>query len=145
MPDDMTIRVSPTVRIPVAELSFRASRSGGPGGQHVNTSSTRVELWWHLDASPSLGGEERSRARARLGSRLTAEGWLRVVAAETRSQARNRQAAVERFRELLTAALRVTKARKATRPSKAATERRLLAKRLQSARKRERRPTDRDD
>ncbi len=145
MPDDMTIRVSPTVRIPVAELSFRASRSGGPGGQHVNTSSTRVELWWHLDASPSLGGEERSRARARLGSRLTAEGWLRVVAAETRSQARNRQAAVERFQELLTAALRVAKARKATRPSKAAKERRLLAKRLQSARKRERRPTDRDD
>lgn len=145
MPDDMTIRVSPTVRIPVAELSFRASRSGGPGGQHVNTSSTRVELWWHLDASPSLGGEERSRARARLGSRLTAEGWLRVVAAETRSQARNRQAAVERFRELLTAALRVAKARKATRPSKAAKERRLLAKRLQSARKRERRTTDRDD
>lgn len=145
MPDDMTIRVSPTVRIPVAELSFRASRSGGPGGQHVNTSSTRVELWWHLDGSPSLGGEERSRARARLGSRLTAEGWLRVVAAETRSQARNRQAAVERFQELLTAALRVAKARKATRPSKAAKERRLLAKRLQSARKRERRTTDRDD
>ncbi|HMV33187.1 MAG: alternative ribosome rescue aminoacyl-tRNA hydrolase ArfB [Gemmatimonadales bacterium] len=145
MPDDTTLRVSPTVRIPLAELSFRATRSGGPGGQHVNTSSTRVELWWHLAGSPSLTAEERARAQARLRTRLTDDGWLRVVSAETRSQARNRQAALERFQETVAAALTVAKARKATRPSKAAKERRLVAKRRQSARKRERRATDRDD
>lgn len=145
MPDDTSLRVSPTVRIPLAELSFRASRSGGPGGQHVNTSSTRVELWWHLEGSPSVTDDERARLRARLRTRLTDDGWLRVVSAETRSQARNRQAAAERFREILSAALLVAKARKATRPSKAAKERRLVAKRRQSARKRDRRLTDRDD
>ncbi|MBK9068263.1 MAG: aminoacyl-tRNA hydrolase [Gemmatimonadales bacterium] len=145
MQDDATLRVSPTVRIPLAELSFRATRSGGPGGQHVNTSSTRVELWWHLDGSPSLTAAERARVHARLRTRITDDGWLRVVSAETRSQAQNRQAAVERFRETLEAALHVPKTRKATRPSKASKERRLVAKRRQSARKRDRRLTDRDD
>lgn len=74
MPDPALLRVSPTITIPLGELSFRATRSGGPGGQHVNTSSTRVELWWHLDGSPSLNGEERARARARLGARVTDDG-----------------------------------------------------------------------
>lgn len=145
MRDDAHLRVSPTVRIPVAELSFRATRSGGPGGQHVNTSSTRVELWWHLDRSPSLSAEERARVRGRLGTRLGEDGWLRVVAADTRSQAQNRQAAVSRFRDLLEQALKVPKARKATRPTKAAKERRLVAKRHQSVRKRERRVRGDDD
>lgn len=139
MPDPALLRVSPTITIPLGELSFRATRSGGPGGQHVNTSSTRVELWWHLDGSPSLNGEERARARARLGARVTDDGWVRVVSADTRSQAQNRQAAIERFAALLTQALKVARVRRPTRPSRGAKERRLLAKRRQSARKQERR------
>ncbi len=139
------LRVTPTVRIPLAELAFRATRSGGPGGQHVNTSSTRVELWWHLDGSPSLSLDDRARARARLRSRLTDDGWLRVVSAETRSQTRNRQAALDRFVTLLQEALEVPRPRKATRPSRASRERRLLAKRRQSTRKAERRRRDGDE
>ena len=145
MSDPTALRVSPTVRIPLAELSFRASRSGGPGGQHVNTSSTRVELWWHLDQSPSLTAEERARVRTRLGTRLTEDGWLRVVAADTRSQAQNRRAAVDRFADLLQQALLVPRARKPTKPTRSSRERRLLAKRRQSARKRERQRGGDDD
>ena len=145
MPEPSEIQVTPRVRIPLAELSFRATRSGGPGGQHVNTSSTRVELWWSLATSPSLTEEERTRARARLGARVTDDGWLRVVAAATRSQARNRQAAVERFAELLASALHVSRSRRATRPSRAVKERRLQEKKRQGERKRERRRRHHDD
>jgi ribosome-associated protein len=139
MPEPTAIPITPTVAVPLAELSFRASRSGGPGGQHVNTASTRIELWWNAASSPSLSEDQRDRVRARLATRLTADGLLRIVASETRSQAQNRELAIERFREVLARALAVTKRRKPTRPSRAAKERRLTEKKQRGARKRERR------
>ncbi len=145
MTEPAAIRVTPTVAIPLTELSFRASRSGGPGGQHVNTSSTRIELWWDARTSPSLREEQRALVLARLATRLTADGLLRIVASETRSQAQNRELALERFQEVLARALAITKRRKATRPSRAAKERRLAAKKQRGARKRERRPPHGED
>ncbi len=145
MTEPAALRVTPTVAIPLAELSFRATRSGGPGGQHVNTSSTRIELWWDARTSPSLREDQRSQVLARLAPRLTADGLLRIVASETRSQAQNRELAIERFQEVLARALAVTKRRKATRPSRAAKERRLTEKKQRGARKRERRPPRGED
>jgi ribosome-associated protein len=145
MLDDSTLRITPTIAIPLAELTFRASRSGGPGGQHVNTSSTRVELWWDAAQSPSLSVEERARVRLRLANRLTEDGQLRIVSGATRSQARNRALAIKRFQEALARALTVPKRRKPTRPSRGIKERRLAEKRKQSERKRERRRPARED
>lgn len=145
MPDLNLLQVTPTVAIPLAELSFRATRSGGPGGQHVNTSSTRIELWWDVAGSPSLDSEQRERVRARLASRLTDDGLLRIVVSETRSQAQNRERAIGRFEELLAAALVPPKRRKATRPPRAAKERRLSDKKQQSVRKQQRRPPRGDE
>jgi ribosome-associated protein len=127
--------------LPDDELEFRFSRSGGPGGQHVNTSSTRVELLFDLEGSPSLTDEERARARRRLGSRLDAQGRLRVVAQDERSQLRNRELAMQRFAELMREALAPPPPpRRATRPSRAATEERISAKRRTGQVKRLRRP-----
>jgi ribosome-associated protein len=129
------------------ELVFRYTRSGGPGGQHVNTSSTRVELVFDLAGSPVLTDAERALARRRLRTRLDSEGRLRVVAQDERSRARNRAIAVERFCELMREALRPPPPpRRPTRPSRAATEQRLDTKRRAGARKRLRRPpADADD
>jgi ribosome-associated protein len=140
MMESTVVRITSSVAIPLAELSFRASRSGGPGGQHVNTSSTRIELWWDAALSPSLSGAQRAQVSARLATRLTAEGQLRIVASATRSQKQNRELAIERFQELLARALVVPKRRKATRPSRAAKERRLTEKKQRGRRKQERRP-----
>ncbi len=139
MPEPAAIKVTSSVHIPLAELTFRATRSGGPGGQHVNTSSTRVELWWDATGSPSLSPAQRERVLAALGGKLTDDGQLRIVSSETRSQTRNREAAVARFRAVLAGALAVRKARRPTRPPRAAKERRLKEKRVRSTRKQERR------
>jgi ribosome-associated protein len=133
------IVVSPRLAIPLEEIEFRATRAGGPGGQHVNRSATRVELWWDLAGSPSLTEEDRSWLRTRLKPRLTADGLLRLVSDATRSQARNKAAALERFRALLAQALVRPRPRRRTRPPRSAQERRLAAKRARSERKRERR------
>lgn len=127
------------------ELSFRATRSGGPGGQHVNTSATRVELRWNVAESPSLSDEQRRRLLERLGSRIDARGYLRVVADERRSQLRNREAAVARLNSLVSDALKQLKKRKKTRPPRAAAEKRLDEKRHRGNVKRDRRPVDQDD
>jgi ribosome-associated protein len=145
MPDESRIVIAAGVTIPVAELEFRASRSGGPGGQHVNTSSTRIELWWNAARSPSLTAGQRERVLSRLRSRLTEDGELRVVASDTRSQARNRALTIERFQALLAKALAVRKRRKPTRPPRAARERRLAEKRKQSERKRRRQTPGAED
>jgi ribosome-associated protein len=127
--------------IPLAELRFRFSRSGGPGGQHVNTSSTRVEVVFDLLGSPSLTEAERARATRRLGSKLDADGTLRVVAQDERSQLRNRELATRRLEELLRDALRPPPPRRrATKPSRAAREQRLDSKRRASVQKKLRRP-----
>jgi len=125
--------------VPDDEIEIRATRAGGPGGQHVNKASTRIEVVWDIAASPSLSDEQRSRLLAGLESRIDRRGRLRVVAEEHRSQRRNLTAALARLQALVAAALTVPKPRKRTRPSRAAIERRLEAKRQRSARKRERR------
>ena len=128
------------------ELAFRYTRSGGPGGQHVNTSSTRVELVFDLAGSPVLTDRERALARRRLRTRLDSEGRLRVVAQDERSRARNRAIAVERFCELMREALRPPPPpRRATKPTRAATAERLEGKRRAGARKRLRRPPGADE
>lgn len=142
MDDDNLIVINDSLRIPRAELSFRATRSGGPGGQHVNTSSTRIELTWNIVTSPSLTDAERARLLERLANRIDTEGVLRLVAAGSRSQARNREEVTERFRLVVAAALRVPKPRRKTRPSRAARERRLQEKRHRSEIKRRRRSVD---
>jgi ribosome-associated protein len=140
MPEAGSLEITPTLRIPLAELEYRASRSGGPGGQHVNTSSTRIELWWDVAASPSLDAEQRGRLLNRLRGRLDSSGRLRLVSSASRSQLRNREDVTERLRSVVAAALVVRKARKPTKPSAAAKEARLQAKRRRSTLKRHRRP-----
>jgi ribosome-associated protein len=142
---DGYLEITPRLSLPLSELDYRATRSGGPGGQHVNTSSTRIELWWDIGTSPTVTDEQRGRLLTRLATRLDGEGRLRIVASESRSQLRNREAATERLREVVAAALAVSKPRKRTRPSRAAKAARLEAKRRRSATKRERRPPRHDD
>lgn len=137
--DDGRLHVTARVAIPAAELTVRASRAGGPGGQHVNTSSTRVEVTWNLRTSAALSGEERARLEERLASRLDARGALRVVSTETRSQSQNRELALERLAALVRQGLAVPKARRATKPTKASRERRLETKKRRSTQKRDRR------
>jgi ribosome-associated protein len=132
--DAGVVRVSPSLAVPLSELHLRFSASGGPGGQHANKVNTRVELRFDISRSPSLGPRQRARLLERLGPEL------RLVVDDERSQLRNRQLAVERFRQRMADALRVEKARRPTRPSRGAKERRLAAKRQLSERKRNRRP-----
>src|SRR2546428_10237817 len=101
MPDAAILEISPTLRLPLAELDYQASRSGGPGGQHVNTSSTRVEVWWDVAGSPSLSEEQRQRLLSRLASRLDGTGRLRLVLGASRSPLREREGATQRLRERL--------------------------------------------
>jgi len=121
------------VRIPADEIELRASRSSGPGGQHANVTASRVEAVFEIDPSRSLTDEQKTRLRSRFGPRVTA------VAQDTRSQLRNRELAVERLQERINAALRPRKRRRPTRPTRAAKERRLQAKRRRSEIKRARR------
>jgi ribosome-associated protein len=138
--DETTLQVNAALAIPRAELQHRASRSGGAGGQHVNTSSTRIELLWDLTHSTAVSEEQRQRLLEKLHARLDAEGNVRVVASDRRSQLQNRESAEERLVEIVRRALVVPKKRKATRPSKAAKEKRLNEKKRRSRQKRDRRP-----
>lgn len=133
------IPVTPDVAIPRAEVEARASRAGGPGGQHVNTSSTRIELRWNVRTTRALDDARRDHVLARLASRLDGEGNVRVVASEFRSQRQNREAAELRLADLVRRALHVPKKRKATKPSRAAKAKRLDEKRMRSEKKRDRR------
>lgn len=142
MSDDGVLEVNDSLWIPRAELAYRASRSGGPGGQHVNTSSTRVEVAWDVGASPSLTDEQRARLRDKLSNRINAEGVLLLAASDHRSQHQNKEAATERLVELVRQALVIPKARKKTRPSRAQREARLHAKKRRSEKKRLRRSLD---
>lgn len=126
--------------VPDAEIEFRASRSGGPGGQHANRRSTRVEARWNVKESESLTEAERRRLLRRLKNRIATDGTLRVVADEERSQNRNRQLAMQRLRELVAEALTVRKRRKPTRPPRSAKEARLREKRQRQEKKKRRKP-----
>jgi ribosome-associated protein len=139
------LQITPSLRIPLSELDYRASRSGGPGGQHVNTSSTRIELWWDVAHSPSLSPEQRELLRHRLASRLDSEGRLRLVSSGSRSQLRNKEAVTERLRLLVASALVVRKKRKPTKPSLAAKAARVEAKRRHGEKKLRRRAPDLDE
>jgi ribosome-associated protein len=131
--------VNAEVALPLAEIDLRTSRSSGPGGQHANVTASRVEAVFDISGSSALTEHQRRRLEARYGARVTA------VAQDARSQARNRELALERLREKLAAGLVVPRKRRATRPSRAAKERRLDSKRRASERKRKRRPPSIDD
>jgi ribosome-associated protein len=133
------LRVTDSVVIPRSELTVRATRSGGPGGQHVNTSSTRIEITWDVRRTGSLTDDERARVLSRLGARVSEDGTVRVVASDSRSQRQNRERAEERLVELIRRALAVAKPRKRTRVPRGAVEARLQRKRRRGERKRERR------
>jgi ribosome-associated protein len=132
------LRVSPTLVIPDSELSWRFSRSGGPGGQHANTADTRVEVRFDIARSPTLGPRQRARLLERLGPEV------RVVASDERSQARNRELAQRRLADRLRDALRVEAPRRATKPTRASVQRRLQDKRRRARRKADRRRPDGD-
>lgn len=142
MDDPSVLQINGRLAIPRSELRYAASRSGGPGGQHVNTSSTRIELWWDVAASPALSEDQRQRLLSRLASRLDRSGRLRIVSAAHRSQLQNREAATDRFREIVAEALVVPKVRRATRPTRTSREARLRHKKERGALKRERRRRD---
>jgi len=138
------IDVAGHLSIPGQELRWRFDTSGGPGGQHANKASTRVELSWDLNASPALSDAMRRRLLDRLGSRAVS-GVLTVVAADTRSQWRNRSIARHRMQEVLTEALRDDPDRVATRVPAAARRRRLERKRRRSVLKRSRRTPEEEE
>jgi ribosome-associated protein len=125
--------------IPVAEITLRASRSSGPGGQHANVTASRIEAVFDVRASHSLTGAQQERIIRKLGQTVTA------IAQDARSQARNRELALERLESKLAGAIAVPRRRRATRPTRASGERRLRAKKVRSDRKKNRRRPDRDD
>ena len=129
-----SIRVTRSVSIPLSEIAFRYSRSSGPGGQHAQKSETRVEALFDVEASSSLTDRQKNRVVRKAGP------ILRAIAQDERSQARNRELAVERIADTLREALRVERRRVATKPSKSAVERRLEQKRRRSQTKRLRQP-----
>lgn len=130
------LRITPELAIPRSELQFRTSRSGGPGGQHVNKVETRVELLFDVAGSPSLPAPVRALLLQHLASRLDADGVFHLTSEQSRSQYRNREEAVARFVLLLQQALRPRKTRKATRIPRGVQEARLQEKRVRSATKR---------
>jgi ribosome-associated protein len=133
------MRVTRSVSVPLSEIELRTSRSSGPGGQHANVTASRVEAIFDIEASPSLSDAQRRRVMAKVGPRLTA------VAQDTRSQARNRELALERVRSRLAAALAVPRTRRPTKPTKASRTERLDSKRRRSDVKRARRRPSSDD
>jgi ribosome-associated protein len=143
--EDGLLEITADLRIPVRELTFRASPAGGPGGQHANRSSTRIELWWDVGGSPTLTDSQRALLIQQLARRLDAGGRLRLVSGARRSQLQNREAAVERFAGLVAAALHVAPPRRRTRPTRASVERRLQKKRLRASRKRDRQAREPDE
>jgi ribosome-associated protein len=137
--DRGVLRVTGTCVIRLNELEWRTTGSGGPGGQHANTSDTRVEVRFRIATSTSLAPRQRERLLERLGP------VARATASDSRSQARNREVALERLRARLEHALRVDPPRRATKPTKSAKRARLDSKRRRSARKQDRRRPSDDD
>jgi ribosome-associated protein len=138
------LAVNESLSIPRSELDVRVSRSSGAGGQHVNKTSSRVEIFWNVSGSRALTDEQRSRLLEKLASRLTTEGSIRVVASDLRSQSRNRELAEERLADLVRRALIVPRRRRATKPTRASKEARLDSKKRHSTKKRDRRDTSLD-
>ncbi len=139
------IEVQPGVMIPDREVWFTASRSGGAGGQHVNTTSSKVTLHWYPGSSAAFTQDQRRRVLHKLRNRLTADGELQLHCSTHRSQLRNRGEACERLAALVKGALVVRKRRRKTKPSRGSIERRLKAKRVNSDKKKTRGKVSRDD
>ena len=134
----MGVVINPGLEIPDGELSFSASRSSGPGGQHVNKTSTRMTLEFDVAGSGSLDESAKSRVLARLSSRIDRSGVLRMHCQKHRSQAANRRELILRFAAVLAEALRRRRPRKKTRPSRGSVERRLEEKKRRGRLKRQR-------
>lgn len=131
------------ISIPLSELTIEVARGGGPGGQNVNKVNSKVRIRFALTQSPSLPPEVKDRLIAKLSSKLTTEGEILVAANEYRDQPRNREAAIERLRRMLSDALFVEKARRATKPTRGSVERRIKARKHRSSIKdMRRRPND---
>ena len=135
---DNVLKIIKSVSIPTSELRFRFSRSSGPGGQHAQKSSTRVELLLDVNNSPSLTEEQRERVQKRLAQYIDSKGLLHLAAESERSQLRNREEVVDRFQSLMRSALKRRKRRKPTKPTAASKEKRLKAKRRRSEKKKTR-------
>jgi ribosome-associated protein len=131
--------------IPSSELRFRTARSGGPGGQHVNKTSTKVEVLWNVARSESLSDTQRELLLTKLSTRIDARGMLRVASTDSRSQLQNREAAVDRINAIVQKALRVPKIRKKTRPPKRAVEGRLAEKKKRAEKKERRKNVEGDE
>ena len=135
----MAVTISESLTIPDSELDVKATRSSGAGGQHVNKTSSRIEIVWNVRDSRVLTDEQRSMLVERLASRISTDGAIRIVASEMRSQKQNRERAEIRLAETITRALTPRKKRKPTRRPRSADEARLASKKLQSKKKRDRR------
>lgn len=133
------IKITNRVRVPASEVELSYARSGGPGGQHVNKTASKVQLRWNARTSSALSDADRELLEKRLASKLTKDGELVVASEKHRDQGRNVDDAVERFALLVRRAIRRPTPRKKTRPSRAARERRLRSKRHRSDLKRQRR------
>jgi ribosome-associated protein len=129
MPPDSDLHITDDLVIPLSELHFQFSRSGGPGGQHVNRSATQVELIFDVSGSPSLTEAQRARILAQLKSYIDTRGTLHMTSQTTRSQHRNRLEVIERFQQMLQRALHIPKRRRPTRPPPQVKEQRLSKKR----------------
>jgi ribosome-associated protein len=124
----------------ISELSFKAIRSSGPGGQHVNKTASKVEVSFNLETSEALSEIEKERLRTKLSTKISSEGIIMLQCGETRSQHRNKAIVIERLVELLQKNLKVAKPRKKTKPSKGAIERRLKSKKENAFKKSNRKP-----
>ncbi len=124
----------------ISELNFKAIRSSGPGGQHVNKTASKVEVSFDLEASQALSETEKDRLRHKLASKMSSEGIITLQCGETRSQHRNKAIVIERLLALLQQNLKVSKPRKKTKPSKSAIEKRLKSKKAQALKKSNRKP-----
>lgn len=142
---DDAVVITPELSIPRAELTYRATRAGGPGGQHVNTSSTRVELTWDVKQSGAVTDEQRERIVRKLAKRVTADGVFRLTSAGSRSQYQNKEDVTERFAHMIAQALHQPKRRKKTKPTRASKEARLQNKKRRSQTKKHRGPIRHDD
>jgi ribosome-associated protein len=138
-PGPKSLRITRNLTLPMSEIGWRATTSGGPGGQHANRTSSRVEVWFDVEASATLGARQRTRLRQRLGP------VVRVSAADDRSQARNRQLALERLAKRLADGLKHDPPRRPTNPTLGSKERRLGEKHRRAEVKRGRRQPETDD
>jgi ribosome-associated protein len=145
VPEHALLRVNDELSIPLAELTYHATRSGGPGGQHVNTSSTKIDVEFDVGSSPSLTDGQRSRISERLSTRIDGAGILRLGSSGSRSQHQNREDVTERLAEMLAEALKEQKRRRKTKVPRAAKEARLQTKKKRSQVKKHRGPVAPDD